>query len=239
MIKKIILKFLHFIKKILTILKINILPSSNEHLHAYEMYKNEQIRKSYETFKIHFQKSIFLDDKYFHKFAIERAKENDPLNKKYYLEFGVYKGTSINFFSNYVNTIYGFDSFNGLREDWVGYVNRPKGKFNLEGKLPKLNKNVILIVGWVQDTLDQFLDKYKPEINFVHLDMDTYETTKFVLSKIKPYLAKNCTIIFDELYNYTGWEAGEYRALKETFNDSEYKYFCFSRVGSKVMIQTI
>ena len=47
------------------------------------------------------------------------------------------------------------------------------------------------------------------------MDLDTYESSKFVLEKIKPYLEKNCTLIFDELYNYPGWDVGEYKALKE------------------------
>ena len=238
MIKKLIIKFLHFIRRILTVLKNHCLPVLPPLPSPHEMYINEQIKKSYETFKPHFQKSIFLDYKDYQKFIIERAKENDVSNKKFYLEFGVWVGTSINFFSNYVNTIYGFDSFEGLREDWVG-TEAPKGTFNLKRKLPKLNKNVIPVVGWVQDTLVPFLDKHKPEINFIHLDMDTYESTKFVLTKIKPYLTKNCTIAFDELYNYPGWELGEYRALKEIFNDSEYKYVCFCKNGQQVMIQTI
>ena len=201
-------------------------------------FVKEEIKKCYENFKPHFQKSIFLNHKDYHKFIIERAKENDKFNKNFYLEFGVFTGTSINFFSKFVNTIYGFDSFEGLREDWVG-TPAPKGTFNLNKKLPKLNKNVIPVVGWVQDTLGPFLEKHKPEINFIHLDMDTYETTKFVLTKIKPYLTKNCTIAFDELYNYSSWELGEYRALKEIFNDSEYKYVCFCKNGRQVMIQTI
>jgi hypothetical protein len=240
MIKKLIIKFLHFIRRILTALKNHCLPVLPPSLppSPHEMYINEQIKKSYETFKPHFQKSIFLDYKDYQKFIIERAKENDVSNKKFYLEFGVWVGASINFFSNYVNTIYGFDSFEGLREDWVG-TEAPKGTFNLKRKLPKLNKNVIPVVGWVQDTLVPFLDKHKPEINFIHLDMDTYESTKFVLTKIKPYLTKNCTIAFDELYNYPGWELGEYKALKEIFNDSEYKYVCFCKNGQQAMIQTI
>jgi hypothetical protein len=202
------------------------------------MYVKEQIKKCYETFKPHFQKSIFLNYKDYHKFIIERAKENDELNKKFYLEFGVYVGTSINFFSKYVNTIYGFDSFEGLREDMLGAPG-PKGSYSLSKKLPKLNKNVVPVVGWAQDTLVLFLEKHTPEINFVHLDMDTYETTKFVLTKIKPYLAKNCIIAFDELYNHSGWEVGEYKALKETFNDNEYKYVCFCLNGEQATIQII
>jgi hypothetical protein len=200
------------------------------------MYVKEEINKCYENFKPYFKKSIFLNHKDYHKFVIGRAKENDEFNKKFYLEFGVWVGSTINFFSNYVNTIYGFDSFEGLREDWVGSESQ-KGTFNLNKKPPKLNKNVIPIVGWVQDTLVPFLEKYKPEINFVHMDMDTYETTKFVLIKIKPYLVKNCIITFDELYNYPGWEVGEYKALKETFNDNEYKYVCFCLNSQQAAIQ--
>ena len=236
--KKILIKILHFIRRVLTGLRNNCLPIVPPSTLAYEMYVKEQIEKCYENFKPHFQKSIFLNYKDYRKFIIERAKENDVSNKKFYLEFGVAVGTTINFFSNYVNTIYGFDSFEGLREDWVG-TEAPKGTFNLKRKLPKLNKNVIPVIGWVQDTLVPFLDKHKPEINFIHLDMDTYESTKFVLTKIKPYLTKNCTIAFDELYNYPGWELGEYRALKEIFNDSEYKYVCFCKNGQQAMIQTI
>ena len=30
-------------------------------------------------------------------------------------------------------------------------------------------------------------------------------------------MAKDSIIIFDELYNYPGWDVGEYKALKEVF----------------------
>lgn len=238
MMKKIIIKILHSIRRILTALRAHCLPSplGLPSLSPYDMYVKEQTKKCFDTFKPYFQNSIFLEHKDYHKFIIDRAKENDPSNEKFYLEFGVFKGDSVNFFSKYVNTIYGFDSFEGLREDWVGHT-VPKGTCNLNKKLPELNKNVVPIAGWVQDTLVPFLDKHKPEINFVHLDMDTYESTKFVLTKIKPYLAKNSIIAFDELYNYPGWEVGEYKALKETFNDNEYKYICFCSNGWQATIQ--
>ena len=45
--------------------------------------------------------------------------------------------------------------------------------------------------------------------------MDTYNSTKFSLEKIKPYLTKNCVILFDQFHNFTGWKNGEYKALKE------------------------
>ena len=41
-----------------------------------------------------------------------------------FLEFGVYKGTSINFISSLIpdKKIYGFDSFGGLPEEWVPFL---------------------------------------------------------------------------------------------------------------------
>ena len=77
----------------------------------------------------------------------------------YYLEFGVWKGRTINYLSRFVKEIYGFDSFKGLREDWVGVENKPKGKFDLGEKIPSLNKNVLPVKGWIQDTLEIFLQE--------------------------------------------------------------------------------
>ena len=58
--------------------------------------------------------------------------------------------------------------------------------------------------------------------------MDTYGPTKYTLEKVKPYLVSNAIIIFDEYYNYIGWEEGEYKAFKEVFKDDEYEYKAFS-----------
>ena len=84
------------------------------------------------------------------------------------------------------------------------------------------------LVGWVEDTLDVFLEKNNPKINFVHFDMDTYSSTKFTLKKIKPYLTKNAILIFDEFTGYIGWENGEYKAFKEVFKEEEFTYLAFS-----------
>ena len=57
------------------------------------------------------------------------------------------------------------------------------------------------------------------------------------MEKVKPYLAKNSIIIFDELYNYFGWKHGEYKALNEVFNKDEFEYKAFEINGCKVAIQ--
>ena len=91
-----------------------------------------------------------------------------------------------------------------------------------------MNDNVIPIVGWIQDTLPKFLNEKQPKICFIHMDVDTYESSKFILEKIKPFLTNNSIILFDEIYNFEGWDVGEYKALKEVFNDDEFRFISFS-----------
>ncbi len=199
-------------------------------------YRENENLQCFNHFEKHLQNVIHLDGFEIRKYAIEKSLLNDKEKNKFYLEFGVWKGTTANFFSEYVNKLYAFDSFEGLREDWVG-TRLPKGHFNLDKKIPKLNKNIEPIVGFIQDTLEDFLKKHNPKINFAHMDMDTYESTKYALEKLKPYLIKDSIILFDELYNFPGWRNGEYKALQETFDESEYKFRAFSTRGSKVVIQ--
>ena len=171
------------------------------------------------------------------KYAIDLALSNKDENSDefYYLEFGVYDGTSANFFSEHVKNLYAFDSFQGLPEDWKGV--EPKGSYSMKRKIPKLNSNVHMIVGWVEDTLDDFLEQHNPKINFVHIDMDLYKPTKFNLQKIKPFLINKSIIVFDELYNYMNWKDGEFKALTEVFSNEEYKYKAFRLNGCQVVIE--
>ena len=236
--KKIIIRILHLIRRILTALKRHCLPLPSPHYSPYMNYTREQTKKSFDHFKQYFQTSVIINTEDIHEYAIKKANENNKEEKKFNLEFGVWKGKSINTLSKFTKKIYGFDAFEGLKEDWLGTATL-KGAFNLNGVMPKLNKNVVPIKGWVQDTLVLFLNENKPQINFVHMDLDTYESTRFVLEKIKPYLIKNCIILFDELYNYCGWEVGEYKALKETFNENEYKFILFSTENEQAAIQII
>ncbi len=223
--KKIILRFFYLISRVL----FPLVPRElyRKHLTLEEKLKNDLVEETFKHFKEHLKKSmLFKDVGQLREYAIKTAL-NDGFNKNYYfLEFGVWKGESANYFSNYCDKLYCFDSFEGLKEDWTGTF-MPKGSFNLNKKLPKLNDNIEVIVGWVEDTLDDFLKKHNPKIKFVHLDMDTYSPTKFVLKKIKPYLVKDAIIVFDEFYNYIGWQNGEYKALKEIFKETEFEYKAF------------
>jgi hypothetical protein len=203
----------------------------------YEKFQKDCLKTSYEHFNKYFKSAVFLKEKKIKEYAISHALElnNDGL----FIEFGVYKGASANFFSKYLNNkkIYAFDSFEGLKEDWKG-TQTIMGTFDLKGKIPKLNPNVIPIKGWIQDTLPSFLDNNKEKkINFIHMDVDTYESSLFILKEIKPNLAKGSIILFDELYNYVNWQENEYKALSEVFKENEYKFIAFSKEGAEVVLK--
>ncbi|MBT6843785.1 MAG: class I SAM-dependent methyltransferase [Candidatus Melainabacteria bacterium] len=243
-IKTIILPVFHIIQKTLSVFKNHVLPVDSKKrptgTTSYKIFCEEEITAGYEHFKKYFYKAIFLEREKIREYAIKQALRNDIEQTSQYLEFGVYTGSSVNKFAQYLKgrPIYGFDSFRGLREDWVGHE-LSFGTFDLDGKVPKLNKNVIPIKGWVQDTLPGYLQEHQPKIQFVHMDMDTYESTKFVLENIKPFLSKNSIIIFDELYNFAGWRVGEYKALTEVFEENEYKFLAFAKSSAQAVIQVL
>ena len=101
MIKKNIIKILHLIRRILTIFKKHCLPINSIYNLSYEKYVKEQIDKSFDYFKPYFLTSILLNTHNIHEYIIKKAKENDKEEEKLYLEFGVFKGHSINFFSKF------------------------------------------------------------------------------------------------------------------------------------------
>lgn len=206
--------------------------------YGYYRFRKEEMDKSFQTFKKHFYKSVFLHSTQIRRFAISEATKDEKDND-YFLEFGVYKAASLNFFSKYIkkNTIYGFDSFQGINHNWVGHTEEI-GHKDLKKKLPKVHSNVILIAGWIEETLEKFIiEKNNISIKFIHIDTDTYESTNYILKKLKPYLQNNCIILFDELYNFAGWSVGEYKALIENFEEEEYEFFAFSLVGKQAAIR--
>ena len=83
---------------------------------------------------------------------------------------------------------YGFDNFEGLQENWYGGYHG-KGWFSKNGKLPTINKNVKIIKGWFKDTLPDFFKNHKEKISFMHIDCDTYKSTKDILNNI------NCNLL--------------------------------------------
>ena len=158
------------------------------------------------------------------------------------LEFGVFRGDSINFFSEVLlekkdqRKIYGFDSFEGLSEDWSG-TSMVKSTFDLKGNLPKVNDNVELIKGWIDKTLPPFIENnglQADKIAFMHIDMDTYSPTKVIFEQTVEYLQPGSIIVFDESLGYPGCRDNEYKALMECIDPRwTYQFISFCEPRSK------
>ena len=83
---------------------------------SLESLINENTKKEcYDHFKEIFKTTLLFKDKLeIREYAIENAIFNDKQKELFYLEFGVYVGTSTNFFSKYVKKLYAFDSFDRI-----------------------------------------------------------------------------------------------------------------------------
>jgi predicted O-methyltransferase YrrM len=140
------------------------------------------------------------------------------------LEFGVFSGKSINRIAEHkTGPVYGFDSFEGLPEDWrAGYE---KGRFN-RADLPAVAPNVELIVGWFDRTLPKFLDEHPGPVSLIHMDCDLYTSTQTTLTQLRQRIVPGTIILFDEYFNYPGWEMHEHKAFREFVEswDVQYEY---------------
>lgn len=148
------------------------------------------------------------------------SKQHQISSNGVYLEFGVYRGESINYFAERLPEFecFGFDSFEGLNEDWFG-TDMTSGYFKVDKESLYFHKNVKILEGKVQDTLPRFINEKNSQLKeatVFHFDLDTYESTKYVLQILKSYLFKPGNIlIFDEFHGYINWTLSEHKAFLE------------------------
>jgi predicted O-methyltransferase YrrM len=129
------------------------------------------------------------------------------------LEFGVYRGHSINKIADARpnDTVYGFDSFNGLPEKFMDF---PARTLDSNGICPTVLPNVKLIQGLFIDTLPLF---EKDIVSFMHIDCDLYSSTKCVLDNFANYIVRGTVVVFDEFFQpiHTDLPSDEYLAFTE------------------------
>ena len=184
----------------------------------YDIFVENEMKYIYKS------KDFVLDKNEHLKNAVEISKQNNIEGLS--LEFGVGGGHTINVISSLINNekVYGFDSFNGLPEDWTNGF--PKGTFSMGGETPNVNENVILKVGMFQKTLPNFLKKHNSYISFLHIDCDLYSSSKFVLEQCAKYIRPGTVIVFDEMIHYEDFKKHEMKSWFEFVNsyDIEYEY---------------
>jgi hypothetical protein len=130
-----------------------------------------------------------------------------------YLEFGVATGGTLRKIAELApaGTVFGFDSFQGLPEDWrSAYV---AGTFAVDA--PPEVPGAELVVGWFDETLPGFLAEHPEPVAFLHLDADLYSSTVTVLEALEGRLRPGTVLLFDEYFNFPGWEDHEHRAWVE------------------------
>jgi hypothetical protein len=128
------------------------------------------------------------------------------------LEFGVWSGHTIKIIrDSFSGQVYGFDSFEGLPEKWRDGFE--KGHFKTES-IP-LVEGVEMVVGYFQDTLEDFLKNLNKKIKVIHFDADLYSSTAYCLDLVTNHLSDNCIFIFDEYQNYPGCGEHEEKAFLE------------------------
>lgn len=138
-------------------------------------------------------------------------------------EFGVWQGTSLRNIAERVDTVHGFDSFEGLPIPWITQAKvdctHPAGYFKTDfGKLT-FPANARIWKGWFSETIPQFLVQVPGQIGFLHIDSDLYESCRDVLFGLNNRIVPGTVIVFDELFdlvgNYDLWREGEFKALNE------------------------
>lgn len=147
-----------------------------------------------------------------------------------YLEFGAgWKAESIRFLAGQMDgTVHGFDSLQGLPEDWFGH--NKAGSHSSGNQRPALPENAKLHVGWFDEVLPRFLAQHPGNAAFIHIDCDVYSSTRTVFDLIGERIVPGSVIQFDEYFNYPGWQQHEFRAFQEFIADSglDYSYLGYT-----------
>lgn len=141
-----------------------------------------------------------------------------------WLEFGCYTGTSIKKLAaaRGAAEVFGFDSFEGLPEDWRPKENLGKGAFALSN-VPPAPPGAEFVVGWFEDTLPKF--RFNSPVTLVHIDCDIYSAALCALKGVLPFIIPGTIIVFDELTGYAEFKDHEMKALFEISGDGlEYRW---------------
>jgi hypothetical protein len=150
-------------------------------------------------------------------FATERVTLDGPI-----VQVGTSDGSSLARLVGYLRgrEILAFGMSSGLPEDWrPGF---PAGSFAQDG-LPEV-RGATIVDGPYEQTLPEFKAQHPEPIALLYLDTTIYSSTATVLDLLEDQLATGTIIVFDEYFNYPGWQDGEFRAWAEFVERSGIKF---------------
>ena len=161
-----------------------------------------------------------LPELFFHRWALfDRMVQLSNKDKPFY-EFGVWRGEAFKYLIKTFKKGYGFDTFEGIPEDWH---NEKAGSYTSQGVIPKI-KGGEFIAGKFEDTLPKFFSEAKPMASIINFDADLYSSTICALNWASSVIDQNTILIFDEFLINPNWENDEYKALEEFCLQNNYKY---------------
>ena len=145
-------------------------------------------------------------------------KNADP-NRSLY-EFGVWMGDSFRYLIDHFPQGFGFDTFDGLPEDWHGL---PRGSYTSFGEVPNILGGDF-VIGEFKDTLPVFFASRRPKAGLVNFDADLYSSTITALNEASSVIDERTVLVFDEFIVNRNWEEDEYRALEEFCEQQGFSY---------------
>lgn len=155
------------------------------------------------------------------------------------LEFGVRYGTSLRQIAALAKQpVHGFDSFQGLPEDWHAEA---RGSYSTGGALPAMPDNVTLHAGWFDDTLPAFLARNPGAVRYMNIDCDLYSSTRSVLGLLTDQIVTGTVIVFDEYLLHEHWREDEFRAFQEIVASRgwRYEYLCFGLTSKQAVVRML
>ena len=214
---------MNFFEKIMfKILKANsYLLKSNDYDLAHQ-FRKQEVKESMKFADEHMPNALCFDASPKERlldYALSKIKKGTLL------EFGVRHGESIRYIANRLKDrkIHGFDSFEGLPEDWTGNA-FSQNDFTLNGKMPQVPENVILHKGWFDKTISEYNKKHDDDIAFINLDCDIYSSTKTVFDELVHKIKKDTIILIDDFFNYRNWKQHQYKAFQEFVEEYQIKF---------------
>ncbi|RBY95201.1 class I SAM-dependent methyltransferase [Blastococcus sp. TF02-8] len=150
------------------------------------------------------------------------------------LEFGVATGDTLRRITAKRSPSHGFDSFEGLPEDWrTGFA---KGAFAMS---PPDIPGATLHVGWFDDTLPGFFAENPGPIAFAHLDADLYSSTVTIFREGEDRFVEGSILLFDEYFNFPGWEHHEHKAFIEFIDRTghDFEYLAYNALHEQVLVR--
>lgn len=152
------------------------------------------------------------------------------------LEFGVRYGISTRWLAEKAPIVHGFDSFEGLPEQW--HV-QPEGAYSTHGEAPELPPNVILHVGWFDSTLPVFVKDNTEPVRLMNVDCDLYRSTKVVFDQLASRIGPGTVLVFDEYIVNDKWREDEFKAFQEAVAEHgwRYEYLAFSITDFQAVVR--